>query len=348
MSRSRKIALAAAGVLVAWAGACQRETQRASLGGTATAAFQQQQLASFAPLPAAIASPSNPATAARVALGRQLWYETVLSDAHDLSCNGCHPLNGYGADGRRVSLGHRGQEGGRNAPTVYNAAGHVAQFWDGRAADVEAQAKGPILNPAEMGMPDSAAVLAHLRASPQYRAAFRAAFPDESQPVTYDNVGRAIGAFERGLLTPSRWDTYLQGDTTALTAGEREGFATFVAAGCQNCHNGAYVGGNSFQKVGLLRPWPSQADSGRFVVTKSPSDAMVFKVASLRNVAKTGPYFHDGSVASLDSAVKMMARYQLGREISDHDARAIATWLGALTGQIPVGYIGIPPVQSRN
>lgn len=340
MSRSRSIILATAGVLAAWVWACQRETKHASLGGTATAAYQQQQLAAFAPLPATVASNTNPATAARVALGRQLYYEEVLSDAHDLSCNGCHPLNGYGADGRRVSLGHRGQEGSRNAPSVYNAAGHVAQFWDGRAPDVEAQAKGPILNPAEMGMPDSGAVLAHLRASPAYRAAFRAAFPRESQPITYDNVGQAIGAFERGLLTPGRWDSYLQDDSAALTTDEREGFATFVAAGCQNCHNGAYVGGNSFQKVGLVRDWPSRTDSGRFAVTRSPSDAMVFKVASLRNVAKTGPYFHDGSIASLDSAVKLMARHQLGRELTDHDAHAIATWLGALTGEIPAAYIG--------
>ena len=348
MSRSSRVAMATVGTLIVWGGACQQKTESASLGGTATAAFQKQQLANFAPLPSAVASPADPASAARVSLGRQLYYETVLSDAHDLSCNGCHPLNGYGADGRRVSLGHRGQPGNRNAPTVYNAAGHVAQFWDGRAPDVEAQAKGPILNPAEMGMPDSAAVLAHLRASAAYRAAFNAAFPRESQPITYDNVGKAIGTFERGLLTPARWDKYLRGDSAALTADERQGFATFVAVGCQNCHNGAYVGGNSFQKVGMTRPWPSQADSGRFAVTKSASDVMVFKVPSLRNVAQTGPYFHDGSVASLDSAVKMMARHQLGREITDRDAHAIATWLGSLTGEIPLSYIGMPPVQTRN
>ena len=343
MSRSSVAALAAGLALAVAATACQRETQRAAIGGTASATYQQQQLGNFAPLPASAASAANPALPARVALGRELFYETALSDAHDLSCNGCHPLNGYGADGRRVSFGHHGQQGNRNAPTVYNAAGHVAQFWDGRARDVEAQAKGPILNPAEMAMPDSAAVLAHLRASPGYRTAFSAAFPGEAQPITYDNVGKAIGAFERGLVTPSRWDRFLKGDSTALTPGERAGFATFVAAGCQNCHNGAYVGGNSFQKAGLIRPWPSQADSGRYAVTKNASDIMVFKVPSLRNVAQTGPYFHDGSVASLDSAVRLMARHQLGRELSDGDVHAIVTWLGALTGDIPVAYVGLPP-----
>ncbi len=344
MSRSSRLAMAAAGALIVWGGACQRKTKEAAIGGTASAAFQQQQLANFAPLPSAVASSADPASAARVSLGRQLYYETVLSEAHDLSCNGCHPLNGYGADGRRVSFGHRGQEGGRNAPTVYNAAGHVAQFWDGRAPDVEAQAKGPILNPAEMGMPDSSAVVAHLRESPVYRAMFKAAFPKSGDAVTYDNVGRAIGAFERGLLTPSRWDKYVAGDTTALTAEEKAGFGTFVALGCQGCHNGAYVGGGAFQKVGLVKPWMTQADSGRYAVTKNASDVMVFKVPSLRNVQKTAPYFHDGSVASLPEAVRLMALHQLGRDISTQDAQRITVWLGSLTGEIPVAYIAEPPL----
>ncbi|MGZ8468456.1 MAG: cytochrome-c peroxidase [Gemmatirosa sp.] len=305
------------------------------------------ELAVFAPLPSAMLAGGPAPTPARIALGRTLFYETRLSDGHNVSCNGCHALNGYGADGRRVSFGHRGQTGNRNSPSVYNAAGHVAQFWDGRAATVEEQAKGPILNPAEMGMPDTVAVLAHLRRSPTYVAAFRAAFPGEAQPITYDNVGRAIGAFERGLVTPARWDAYLGGDTAALTAAERRGVATFVRTGCASCHGGAYVGGNAFRPLGAARPWPTQADSGRYHVTRQPGDRFVFKVAALRNVEQTGPYFHDGSVADLDSAIRLMGRHQLGVELGDAQVRDIHAWLRTLTGQLPAAYIAEPPLPAR-
>ncbi len=299
------------------------------------------QLAMFAPLPARMLAGPAPSDEL-VALGRALYYENVLSENHDVSCNSCHPLNGYGADGRALSFGDRGQVGGRNAPTVYNAAGHVAQFWDGRARDVEAQAKGPILNPAEMAMGDSAEVLTHLRSSPRYRAAFAEAFPGEAHPVTYDNVGRAIGAFERGLVTPSRWDRYLQGDSAALDVTERRGLATFVAAGCAGCHSGAYVGGHTYQKLGLRTAWSPSADSGRFAVTGNAADIQVFKVAALRNVAMTGPYFHDGSVPSLRTAVQLMARHQLDRRLSDREVDEILAWLGALTGELPTRYIAYP------
>ena len=334
------IAMTALAVVIAVG--CERRIAATASGDVESATIGRAQLATFAPLPARMAD--GPVPLARVALGRALYHETVLSDGHDLSCNGCHPLNGYGADGRRVSMGHKGQLGSRNAPTVYNAAGQVAQFWDGRAPTVEAQAIGPILNPAEMGMPDSAAVLAHMRGDQRYRAMFAAAFPDEPQPLTYVNVGRAIGAFERGLVTPSPWDAYLQGDTTALTPAQRRGFATFAAVGCGACHNGAYVGGGSFQKLGAAKPWPAQRDSGRYAVTHDPADVMVFKVPTLRNVAMTGPYFHDGSVASLDKAVRLMARHQLGRELTDAQANAIVDWLGSLTGSIPLSYVAEPPL----
>ncbi|MGE0353238.1 MAG: cytochrome-c peroxidase [Gemmatimonadales bacterium] len=300
------------------------------------------QLAAFSPLPEVIRSDANPVTAAKVDLGRRLYYETLLSNSHDVSCNSCHALNAYGADGRKFSMGDRGQFGGRNAPTVYNAAGHLAQFWDGRAGTVEEQALGPILNPAEMAMPDSLEVLRHLRADTGYVAAFRAAFPDEAQPVTYANVGRAIGAFERGLVTPSRWDRFLEGDSSALTPLEKQGFNDFVQAGCAGCHNGMFVGGASFQKVGLAQAWPEQADSGRFAVTKKLQDIMVFKVPSLRNVERTAPYFHDGSVGDLGEAVQRMARYQLGRELNPAEEKAITAWLESLTGEIPADYIAYP------
>ncbi len=313
-------------------------------GTTAAGQLTPAQLAMFAPLPARMTSATNPATPAKVALGRMLYNEPVLSLGHDVSCASCHPLNGYGADGRRVSFGHVGRAGSRNSPSVYNAAGQVAQFWDGRAPDVEEQAKGPVLNPAEMAMPDSTAVLDHMRSSPRYRTAFRAAFPADREPITYDNVGRAIGAFERGLVTPGRWDRFLAGDTTILSAAERHGAATFVSAGCSGCHTGAYVGGASFQKLGLVKSWPTHADSGRFKVTGLPADVMVFKVPSLRNVVHTGPYFHDGSVGDLHEAVRLMARHQLGKELSEAQVGSIVTWLGSLTGELPAEYIANPPL----
>ncbi len=299
-------------------------------------------LAVFTPLPDNWDIVGDTLVNERVALGRALFYETLLSDGHDVSCNSCHALNGWGADGRKVSLGHDGRAGSRNAPSVYNAAGHFAQFWDGRAKDVEEQAKGPILNPVEMGMPDSAAVLAHLRASTQYVAAFRAAYPDDENPISYDNMGRAIGAFERRLVTPARWDAFLGGDDSALSAEEKQGLAVFVAAGCQQCHNGATMGGGLFQKAGVMVPWPSLVDSGRMIVTHNPTDLLVFKVPSLRNVEKTGPYFHDGSVASLEEAVRLMAHHQLGKALTSEQTASIVTWLGSLTGSIPVDYIAYP------
>jgi cytochrome c peroxidase len=326
-----------------------RETQRRSDivvergGEVASGPLTAAELARFAPLPPAMVTPGVTRTSAQIALGRRLFHEPVLSNGHDVSCNSCHALNGYGADGRKVSFGDLGHAGDRNAPTVYNAAGHIAQFWDGRAPTVEAQAKGPILNPGEMAMPDSGAVLAHMRASPDYRAAFAAAFPGEKDPITYDNVGKAIGAFERGLVTPSRWDKYLAGDHAVLTGDEQRGLATFVRTGCANCHNGPYVGGQMFMKLGVVKPWPTANDSGRYTVTRKPEDLFVFKVPSLRNVEKTAPYFHDGSVASLDSAIRMMGRHQLGIELSDAQVRDIHTWLGSLTGELPAAYIAEPP-----
>lgn len=299
-------------------------------------------LAVFAPLPVVFTVGDGAPNPQQVALGRILYHETLLSGGHDVSCNTCHPLNGYGADGRRVSFGDVGHTGGRNSPTVYNAAGQVVQFWDGRAPNVEEQAKGPVLNPVEMAMPSSNAVLEHLRNMPAYRAAFRAAFPRDHDPINYDNVGRAIGAFERGLVTPARWDHFLAGDHAALSVQERRGAKTFVALGCAGCHAGALVGGTSMQRVGIASPWPARADSGRYQVTHQPADIFVFKVPALRNVTQTGPYFHDGSVASLDEAIRLMARHQLGRELPDSQVADIHAWLGSLTGDLPGAYIAQP------
>jgi cytochrome c peroxidase len=232
--------------------------------------------------------------------------------------------------------------GGRNEPTVYNAAGHVAQFWDGRAPDVEAQALGPVLNPVEMGMADGEQVTALLRRVPGYVQAFAAAYPGEVDPVTFENFGRAIAAFERGLVTPSRWDDFLKGDAAALSTEEKAGFATFTEVGCNQCHLGTYVGGSFYQKAGLVNPWFDQADQGRFVVTGAEGDRMIFKVPSLRNVEETWPYFHDGSVQRLHDAIRLMGWHQLGRDLTESQVASIALWLRTLTGTVPYDYVNEP------
>lgn len=299
-------------------------------------------LAAFAPLPAKMESPSNPITPEKVELGRALYYETRLSKNQELSCNSCHQLDKFGQDGNPTSPGHKGQLGGRNSPTSLNAAGHFVQFWDGRAADVEAQAKGPVLNPVEMAMPDEASVVAVLKSIPGYEPMFKAAFPGEADPITYDNMAKAIGAFERGLVTPSRWDKLLAGDAGALTAEEKAGFNTFVDTGCVACHSGTYVGGGMYQKLGLVNAWPDESDLGRYAETKNDADKMMFKVPSLRNITQTAPYFHDGKIATLEEAVKKMAWHQSGKELTDEQVKSIVTWLGTLEGTVDAAYVAKP------
>lgn len=295
-------------------------------------------LAVFAPLPDVIGTPPP----AQVSLGRMLYYETRLSRDQKISCNTCHQLDKYGVDGEPTSEGFKKQHGDRNSPTVYNAAAHFAQFWDGRAADVEAQAKGPVLNPVEMALASDKQAVAVLKSMPEYVAAFKQAFPGQKDPITFDNMAVAIGAFERKLITPARWDKFLKGDQAALTPEEKAGFNTFTAAGCSTCHAGALLGGNLYQKIGVVKPYPDAADPGRFKVTKNDADKMVFKVPSLRNIEKTGPYFHDGKVSTLDQAVTQMADYQLGKKLSDAEVQSIITWMKSLTGDLPVDYIKEP------
>jgi cytochrome c peroxidase len=297
----------------------------------------------FAPLPAVMSSPDNPVTDAKVTLGRILYYDPRLSASQKISCNTCHPLDAYGAESKPVSTGHKNQKGTRNAPTVYNAAGHFVQFWDGRAPTVEEQAKGPITNPVEMAMPSNAAAVQVIKSMPDYVALFQTAFPqDKGDPITYNNMALAIGAFERELVTPSRWDAFLQGDQSALTDAEKSGFNTFAATGCQWCHYGPYVGGASYQKLGVVKPWPNQTDLGLYQVTKEGMDKMVFKVPSLRNIKKTGPYFHDGSVPTLDQAIRNMAVHQRGLTLTDAQVKSVETWMESLTGRVPMSYIKPP------
>jgi len=292
-------------------------------------------------LPAEATSPDNPITPQKIALGRMLYYDNRLSIDGKVSCNSCHLLGAYGVDNEPTSPGHEGKRGARNSPTVYNAAFQFAEFWDGRAKDVEEQAKGPVLNPVEMGMPDPNYVVKILKGIPGYAPLFRAAFPGEPDPITYDNAARAIGAFERRLVTPSRFDAFLSGQSDALTDAEVAGLSTFLETGCPTCHMTATVGGKMFQKIGLVHPYPTE-DLGRYAVTKNEADKYFFKVPSLRNVAKTAPYFHDGSVKTLPEAVRKMAWHQLGKELSDADVQSIVVFLGSLTGNVDQTYIAIP------
>jgi cytochrome c peroxidase len=312
----------------------------------------KKHLDQFEPLPNAFKTEENPLTEDKIDLGRKLYYDKRLSKTQTVSCNSCHNLKEYGIDTRsgkkdnrkiaQTSEGIKNHFGPRNSPTVYNAAGQFRQFWDGRKADVEAQAKGPILNPVEMGMPEPDYVMKVVESIPGYRKAFEEAFPKSDTPVKIDNLAKAIGAFERKLVTPAPWDKFLEGDKNALTNKQIKGFNTFVSVGCTSCHTGTLVGGQMYQKLGLVKPWPNQKDKGRYKVTKNESDKMRFKVPILRNITETAPYFHDGSVYELDKAVSMMAKYQLGKDLSDNQTDNIVAWLESLKGEIPSDYIAKP------
>lgn len=304
--------------------------------------FAQADVDRFRVLPARWETDDNPITEAKVKLGRTLFYDPRLSRNQDVSCNSCHDLESYGADHVPFSAGHRGQRGGRNAPTVYNAGGHLAQFWDGRADTLEEQAKGPILNPVEMAMPSEARVVETLKSIPGYVVLFKNAFPSDRDPVTYDSMAKAIGAFERQLVTPSRFDRYLAGDASALTDDELAGFHKFTKLGCLACHDRAAVGGTRFATLGMVKPYPGLTDNGRYDVTKDERDRHRYRVPSLRNVEKTGPYFHDGSVATLDQVVRKMAFHQLGTVLTDAEAKVLVAFLASLTGEIPRAYIQKP------
>jgi len=278
-----------------------------------------------------------------VTLGRTLFYDPRLSANKVQSCNTCHPLNLYGMDGLPVSRGHDGMPVTRNAPTLYNAALHLAQFWDGRSPTVEEQAKAPIVSSGEMGMLDPEAVEATLKSIPGYAPLFAAAFPDDPAPITFDHVAQTIGAFERRLMTPARFDRFLAGDYAQLNEQEQRGFATFVRVGCPNCHVGVTIGGLQFKKLGEKEPYPIE-DVGRYAVTGLEMDKYVFKVPSLRNVAKTAPYLHDGSIQTLEEMVTLMARYQLGKQVTPEEITDIIAFLNTLTGEISFDYIAPPPL----
>lgn len=287
-------------------------------------------------------------TDAQVKLGQTLFFDPRLSADQVQSCNTCHNLATYGVDNQSFSKGVTGGFGGRNAPSVLNSSLFMAQFWDGRAKDVEEQAGGPMLNPAEMAMPDEASVEKVLRSIPGYQAMFDEAFGKSKNNVNFKNATAAIGAFERTLLTPSRFDKFLAGDLNALTQPEKAGLRKFIDTGCIACHDGSTLGGDQYQKFGLVDGpyWKftgsKKPDEGRFEVTKAEDDKQVFRTPGLRNVARTYPYFHDGSVWSLEKAVDVMARAQLGEKMKEKDIKSIVTFLNALTGEVPAAARTMP------
>ncbi len=318
-------------------------------GLLASAALFTGSVMAFEPLPANPPVPAdNPMSAAKIELGKQLYFDPRLSVDGTVSCNSCHNVMASGTDNRPVSVGVDAQKGGRSAPTVWNAAFLSAQFWDGRAATLEDQAKGPILNPIEMGMPSEKAAVDRIKAIPGYVQQFKAVFGGKD-PVTYDNIAKAIATYERTLITPnSDFDKYMRGDKSALSAAAVRGMKTADKMGCTSCHMGPNfagpelpVGQGFYQKFPTYgskydKQYSLKDDKGRYEVTKDKSDMHMWRVPTWRNVAVTAPYFHNGSVATLDEAVRVMAKTQLNKSVSDKEVADIVAFLNSLTGEYPV------------
>lgn len=287
----------------------------------------------FEPLPDVAEHPEdNPGTPERIDLGHKLFFEPRLSRSGIISCNTCHVVGAAGVDARAVAMGEGARTGPRNSPTVFNAAFLDAQFWDGRAPTLEEQAKGPIQAHVEMDLtPDEA--VERLRET-GYEPLFREAFPGEAEPLTFDNLARAIAAFERTLITPgSDFDLYLSGDSTALLPVQKQGLELFQESGCVGCHSGPLLGGRGYARFSHVE---GRGDVGRLAVTGREADRYVFRVAPLRNVALTAPYFHDGSAATLHEAVAVMGSAQLQRGFNEGEVAALVAFLESLTGEFPL------------
>lgn len=294
---------------------------------------------------------NNPTTPEKVELGKMLYHDPRLSSTGTVSCASCHNTMLGGEDNRPNSMGINGQTGGRSAPTVWNAAFNAVQFWDGRAASLEEQAAGPVTNPIEMGMKSWDDVVARLKTIKGYRQAFDLAFGQDNESITKENATKAIAAYERTLITPnSPYDKYVSGEKTAMTEQQVRGMQKAVELGCTSCHSGpAFNGPGAFQKFPVHKNGYFEAqhhfskDKGLAEVTKKETDEHLFKVPTLRNIALTAPYFHNGSVPTLDMAVKIMGKLQLDKEISDADAADIVAFLNALTGEFPKQTMPILP-----
>jgi cytochrome c peroxidase len=307
----------------------------AALMTSGAAMAQDQEPVSPVPAPKAV----NPAA---VELGKKLFFDPRLSKSGFISCNSCHNLSLGGTDNLKTSIGHNWQQGPINSPTVLNSRLNLAQFWDGRAKDLKEQAGGPIANPGEMAFTHELAIET-LRSIPGYVDEFKQVFKTEQ--LTIDEVTTAIAAFEETLVTPnSRFDQWLDGDKKAITANELAGYKLFKDSGCVACHNGPNLGGNSFQKMGLVQPYKTaNTAAGRVDVTGKDADRLNFKVPTLRNIELTYPYFHDGAAETMTEAVDLMGRLQLGREFNKDENTKIVAFLKTLTGQQPQIALPIMP-----
>ena len=299
-----------------------------SMGAVAvpTTAFAEEPIQ---PIPAA-----QPKNEKMVELGKMLFFDPRLSKSGFISCNSCHNLSMGGTDNLQTSVGHSWHQGPINSPTVLNSSMNLAQFWDGRAKDLKEQAGGPIANPGEMAFTHELAV-GVLQSIPEYRTRFKQLFNNDK--IDIGMVTDAIASFEETLVTPdSRFDKWLKGDKQALNQTELEGYKLFKESGCTGCHNGAAVGGGSFQKFGIHEPYKTASKAeGRFAVTGKDADRFMFKVPTLRNVELTYPYFHDGAAATLEEAVDTMGRLQLGRKFTKDENAKIVAFLKTLTGKQP-------------
>lgn len=283
----------------------------------------------------------------KVELGKMLFFEPRLSKSGYISCNSCHNLATGGVDALPSSVGHNWQQGPINSPTVLNANYMLAQFWDGRASDLQAQAAGPIENPKEMGYSHALATQT-IASMPAYRAHFAKVYGDEN--VTIDRLTDAISTFEKTLVTPnSPFDQYLLGKQDAISVDAKAGYQLFKSKGCVSCHNGPAVGGTMYMKMGLIKPFHTNNPAeGRIAVTGKEADKFVFKVPTLRNIELTYPYFHDGSVWTLEEAVNTMADIQLGQKLSDKENLEMVAFLVSLTGDQPQITLPILPPSNKN
>ena len=307
----------------------------------------QQAQGIFKPLPDDMGTAEFPITPERVALGRALFFDPRPSLDGTVSCARCHQPTLYGTDALPVPIGVKDRANPRNAPTVLNAAQEFVAHWRGDRKNVEDQAIKALVGPPSFGQPDLATAMAKIEAIPGYQAMFKQAFPNDKNPITAENWGKAIGAYERTLVTPAPFDAYLKGNVKALSPAAISGMQKFINTGCVACHSGVGVGGSMYQKFGLTEDYwketgSKKIDTGRFDVTKDPADMYVFKVPSLRNVAMTAPYFHDGSVASLPEAVRIMGQVQLGRKLNSKDIEEIVAFLNSLTGTLPKNFVTVP------
>ncbi len=274
---------------------------------------------------------SIPYNKEKAMLGKQLYMDTTLSADGKVSCNTCHDTKTFGVDNQVFSTGINGvMDTPFNSPTTFNAAFNFVQFWNGRAKDLADQARVPFTNPQEMGLNDEAEVIKIIEQNPDYKAKFNKIYGE----INMDNITDAIAEFEKTLITPNApFDRYQKGDENAISEAAKRGWNAFKTNGCVACHQGQNIGGTMYQKIGIFEPYPNQENLGRYEITKVESDKMVFKVPSLRNVAKTAPYYHDGSIPTLDACVQFMAYYQLGKFLDQQTVEDIVAFLESLTGE---------------